>query len=469
MNRLGHRCSTVGNLASGRCHGVVDASLVCSYNGAMSRSPTEQPSLPDRPPRGSDAAHPVSRRRFLQAAGAAGLAAFLSACGLSPEPSPVPATPSPSGPLSDPTATASPTPTSTGTVQNAPLINKPFDSPLDSPLESPLEPTATQPPPSATPTPPPTPFPAGPPTKLGLFVAWVHSQIMDLIATRNVTVLKTLEFDPTFLAEVKARSPETLIVGRATLGQIDLNREDMAGEARRAVEAVLPLALDERRVGLVDVWEGFNEPVPGNEGQMKKLADLEVERVRLLAENGLRAVVGNFGTGQPPLEWWPAFLPALEAAQAYNGYLGLHEYSAPTIFYNTNREYPDFRADPADEGWLTLRYRKVYRQYLEPRGLRLPLLITECGVDGLVTDRPGPPGGGWKDFANYWAELGMGPDAAGNYVEQLAWYDSQLQLDDYVVGATVFAMTAFEEWNSYQLQGEAASILQQYLSVHPVR
>ena len=61
----------------------------------------------------------------------------------------------------------------------------------------------------------------------------------------------------------------------------------------------------------------------------------------------------------------------------------------------------------------------------------------------------------------------MGPDAAGNYVEQLAWYDSQLQLDDYVVGATVFAMTAFEEWNSYQIQGEAASILQQYLSVHP--
>jgi hypothetical protein len=30
-------------------------------------------------------------------------------------------------------------------------------------------------------------------------------------------------------------------------------------------------------------------------------------------------------------------------------------------------------------------------------------------------------------------------------------------------------MTAFEEWQSYQLQGEAATILQQYLSVHPSR
>jgi hypothetical protein len=304
---------------------------------------------------------------------------------------------------------------------------------------------------------------------LGLFVAWYHPQIMDLIATRNVKLLKTLELDPTFLADVKARSPETIIVGRVTLGQIDLNGADMAAEARRAVEEVLPLALDERRVGLVDAWEGFNEPVPGDEGQMRKLAELEAERTRLLAERGLRAVVGNFGAGQPPLEWWPTFRPALEAAQAHGGYLGLHEYSAPTIWYHTNREPLDFRADPADEGWLTLRYRKVYRQFLNPWGLRLPLLITECGVDGLITDRPGPPGQGWKDFAAYWAELGMGWDTAGNYIEQLAWYDSGLQQDDYVRGAAIFAMTGFQEWESYQIQGSAAAILQQYLSVHPVR
>ena len=332
--------------------------------------------------------------------------------------------------------------------------------------EAPPKPTR---PPTATPTPPPTPFPAGPPTKLGLFVAWYHPQIMDLISTRNVAVLKTLEFDANFLSEVKARSPETIIVGWMTLDQLDLNREDMKAEARRAVERVLPIALDGSRAGLVDAWEGFNEPVAGDEEQMRKLGELEAERARLLAENGLRAVVGNFGAGQPPLEWWPAFRPALEATQAYGGYLGLHEYSAPTLWFNTNRPDLDFRADPADEGWLTLRYRKVYRQHLIPWGLRLPLLITECGVDGLVGDRPGPPGMGWMDFAGHWAELGMGWDAPGNYVEQLAWYDSQLQLDDYVEGATIFAMTAFEEWGSYQLLGDAAMILQQYLSVHPLR
>jgi hypothetical protein len=440
-------------------------------------------------PQSEEAAHQfaIDRRRFLQGAGAAALAAFLSGCGIAADA--LPSLPSggsttvPSLPSRTPTGTATSTasPTATATASLVPptsteALQSPLDSPLvptstealQSPLDSPLMPTGTEEPPTATPTPPPTPFPAGQPTKLGLFVGWYQPQILDLIATGNVPLLKTMELDPTFLAEVKARSPRTIIVGRVMMDQINLNGSDMAGAARRAVEAVLPLALDERRAGLVDAWEGFNEPVAGDEDQMRKLADLEAERVRLLAENGLRAAVGNFGAGQPPLEWWPAFRPALEATQAHGGYLALHEYSAPTIWFNTNREPLDFQVDPADEGWLTLRYRKAYRQFLIPWGLKLPLLITECGVDGLIRDRPGPLGQGWQDFARYWARLGMGWDTPGNYIEQLAWYDSELQLDGYVLGAAIFAMTAFKQWKSYELRGEAAQILQQYLSVHPV-
>ncbi len=410
---------------------------------------------------------PIDRRRFLKSAGAAALAAFLSACGQSLDearPSPSPERRTPSLPSRTPTSSPSPTTTATATP-GITESSEPFTSSLDPTVTEPSpSPTSS---PSPTPTPPPTPFPAGPPTKLGLFVGWYHPQIMDLVATGNVALLKTLEFDPAFMADVKARSPETVIVGRVTLGQVNLNQGDMRAEARRATEAVLPM--HERAGGLVDAWEGFNEPVAGNEDEMLRFADLEAERVRLLADNGLRAAVGNFGAGLPPLEWWPAFRLALDATQAHGGYLALHEYSAPTIWYNTNRADLDFGADPGDEGWLTLRYRKVYNQHLLPWGLRLPLLITECGVDGLVANRPGPPGKGWKDFAGHWAELGMGPDAPGNYVEQLAWYDSELHLDDYVVGAAVFAMTASNEWESYQLLGEAATILQQYLSVRPPR
>lgn len=414
-----------------------------------------------------DTERSISRRRFLQGTGAAALAALLAGCRLpTAEVTPSPGrTTRPPLPSQTPAGTPSPTATQTPTTTPGSALDSPLATPTPSATFEP-SPTVTREP-TPTPTPPPTPFPAGPPTKLGLFVGWFHPRIMDLIATGNVALLKTLELDPAFLADVRARSPKTIIVGRVDLKQTNLGQADPAAEARHAVEAVLPLALDERRAGLVDAWEGFNEPVPGDEAQMQKLAALEVERVRLLAEKGLRAVVGNFGAGQPPLEWWPAFRPALEAAQAHGGYLGLHEYSAPTMWFNTNRDPLDTRADPADEGWLTLRYRKVYRQFIRPWGLRLPLVLTEIGVDGMVTDRPGPPGKGWMDFGGYWAELGMGPDAAGNYVEQLAWYDSELQLDDYVQGAAIFAMTAFDGWQSYELLNEPAPILHQYLSVHP--
>lgn len=419
---------------------------------------------------------PIDRRRFLRGAGAAALAALLSSCGLADPRSPSTEGATRAGflptrtasPAPSPTPTATPTATATTTATATPGQADVFGSPLQSPLQP--SPTSTDTPsPTPTPTPPPTPFPAGPPTKLGLFVAWYHPQIMDLVATGNVAILKTLELDPNFLREVKRQSPETIIVGRMTLGQVDLSRADPVTDARRAVDAVRPMALDESRQGLVDAWEGYNEPVPGDVNQMRLLAEIEAERVRLLAQDGLRAVVGSFGTGQPPLEWWPAFRPALEAAQEHGGYLGLHEYAAPTMWYHTDVPPLQFHGNPGHEGWLTLRYRKVYRQYLQPWGLSLPLLITECGVDGLVSNRPGPAGRGWQDFAAHWAELGMGWDTAGNYVEQLVWYDRELQLDDYVHGAAIFAMTVFEEWKTYQLLGDAATILQQYLSVHPPR
>ena len=78
-----------------RCQSVVDLNAVACYNESMSR--TE---------------FPIDRRRFLQSAGAAALAAFLSSCGLSTD-EPLPS-PSPSRlvrpALSSRTPTPSPTP-----------------------------------------------------------------------------------------------------------------------------------------------------------------------------------------------------------------------------------------------------------------------------------------------------------------------------------------------------------------------
>jgi len=89
-------------------------------------------------------------------------------------------------------------------------------------------------------------------------------------------------------------------------------------------------------------WEGHNEPsfgapqdVEARDG-MRWYAGFEAERVRILADMGLRAVVGNFSTGYPEVEndnrLWEEFLPALEAAHEHKGFLGLHEYSGPFMW-----------------------------------------------------------------------------------------------------------------------------------------
>ena len=396
---------------------------------------------------------PMSRRSFLLGGMALTGLALLEACrprGTSP-PTPTPTkTPRPGTPAA-PAVTA--TPTLPPSVTPAPTATRPVA------------------PPTATPTPPATPFPPGPPSKLGLFVTRNDPEIFRLLETGNVALIKTLEHDAGFVTDLKKLSANTLIVGRPTfLGQADLDNMDPLAAGRQVVVQLLPLATGERRRAAYAGWEACNEPVPNSIEQMQRLAVFEAERTRLLGEQGIRSVVGNFGVGQPPLELWPHFFPALEAVKTHHGYLGLHEYSAPDIWFGTGKSQRQATADQADEGWLTLRYRKVYRTYLEPAGLAVTLLITECGVDGLVQNRPGPEGNGWRDFVDFWAtDLGMGYDGAGNYIEQLAWYDAELRLDEYVAGAAIYALAASGGWESYELLGEAAQILHQYLSVHPPR
>lgn len=332
-------------------------------------------------------------------------------------------------------------------------------------------PTATSEPPTATPTPRPTPFPPGPPTKLGVVVTRNVPEIFSLAATGNLALIKTLEHDVNFVSELKRLAPNTLIVGRAPFpDQLDLENLDPLAEARRFVEQLLPLAGEPRRMPAYAGWEAANEPVAVTPAQMQRLADFEAERTRLLAAEGIRSVVGNFGTGHPDLELWPHFFPALEAVKATGGYLGLHEYSAPELWFGTGKSQLAAGPNEGDEGWLTLRYRKVYRNYLQPAGLAVPLVMTECGIDGLVQGRPGPQGRGWRDFVDYWTKtLRMGPDGAGNYIEQLAWYDEHLRADDYVRGAAIYALVASGGWESYELLGEAMDILNQYVAVHPQR
>lgn len=313
-------------------------------------------------------------------------------------------------------------------------------------------PTAPTPTPKATKTPKPTPTPKWPPpleapgpSKLGLHVIRNNSpDIMDFIRVTKPRVVKAVG-DLHWLIEVKEESPQTV-----TIGRIPLASQDRAGDPEEAARAFVAAHLPEYQFNPgVDYWEGWNEPDPGAE--MWWYARFEVERARQMAAHGLKVAVGGFAAGVPEWEEFEAFLPAIEAAKQHGGILTLHEYSAPTMDYLVGAGLPGRPSHPG-RGALTLRYRWWYEDLLKPRDLAIPLVISEAGIDGGVGSPVGPRGGGWRDFTTYWAEQGLGDDGTWAYIRQLAWYDEQVQRDDYVLGFTVFtAGPSGEQWASFDV------------------
>jgi hypothetical protein len=116
--------------------------------------------------------------------------------------------------------------------------------------------------------------------------------------------------------------------------------------------------------------------------------------------------------------------------------------------------HPPVPAYP-DRGPLIGRYRYLYRDVLLPRGLNIPLVISEAGIDGGAGagQRPGYGGQGWLGFHDYWSnDLGIS-DPAAFYVQQLAWYDSILRQDPYVIGATIFNVSGGSSWQTFEASG----------------
>jgi hypothetical protein len=213
---------------------------------------------------------------------------------------------------------------------------------------------------------------------------------------------------------------------------------------------------------------------------MAWFAAFEAERVRELADLGLRAVVGNFASGGPDLPLWSAFLPALDAAEKHAGWLGLQEHGAPWLWWLVGPHQPTGAAKPElrDEplrltGWTTLRHRLVIERALRPNGIEsLPIIITSLRLDrGDVGDASYTAGpwttlhdfwrghDGAEDPIPYWRESdGEGArDPARYLAEQLAWYDNEIQRDPAVVGAAVGILGADERQAAYELAGTAAS------------
>ncbi len=266
------------------------------------------------------------------------------------------------------------------------------------------------------------------PSKVGLHVTSNSSPaIMDFVRQSRPAVVMSVG-GLGWLADVKAESPGTITVAR-------LLETDQAMEGdpiERAAAFVDGHRATYETNPQVDYWLGWNEPSINSSAEMAWYAAFEAERARLMAEFGLRVAIGNFSVGVPEPGEFAPFMEAVAAAKEYGGVLALHEYSAPTMRDGVGAGVPGLQLND-QYGALTLRYRIWYDHYLRARDLVIPLIITEAGIDGGVLLPQGITMSGWRDA------LGPSGDAAaGEYVEQLSWYDDELRRDPYVLGFAVF-------------------------------
>jgi len=223
---------------------------------------------------------------------------------------------------------------------------------------------------------------------------------------------------------VKKTSPNTFIVGRYYVDDGDqVFADDPEGRAEKLFALMKPAA-DKMR-GVYDAWMGYNESVVNSPEDAQALSRFYVRWGDLMRAAGLGSCAYSFATGNPELNLWQYLADGVRHCDL----LSLHEYSAPTL--------------DNLQTWLCLRYRRAMDAL--PADARRPIVITETGIDGGA----GPvnkPQDGWSKFT----------DAAG-YVATLQWYDNEIQKDNYVIGATIFAMNGWGNAGSFGM-GDIAQI-----------
>lgn len=168
----------------------------------------------------------------------------------------------------------------------------------------------------------------------------------------------------------------------------------------------------------------INEAHQTSASDIARLSAYSVRFVLDCQSAGVVPAVGVFSEGNPSnLAWWQQFYPALRAARAAGGYLALHEYGLPGL---------------GMEDWHLLRHRRVWDAL--PEDCRLPILVTECGIDGGIEGRREQ---GWRAYMD-----------ARAYAEWLRRYHAELAKDAYVHGATLFLCGGNDQWRQFDLTDE---------------
>jgi len=185
---------------------------------------------------------------------------------------------------------------------------------------------------------------------------------------------------------------------------------------------------------LFDYLSGPNEysctPPLNSAAETEWVCQFWVTLADLISQAGFRPNLGEIPVGNPDIgklaEIMPPLVPALRHIKSLGGCWSYHGY---TLQYTT---------DPGVEVWYSLRYRQLYT-YLEknyPDLSDMPMILTEAGVD----ERGDPTTSGWKARGD-----------AAKYKNWLTWFDRELKLDPYIIGAAIFQV-GDTYWSSFNIE-----------------
>ena len=216
---------------------------------------------------------------------------------------------------------------------------------------------------------------------------------------------------------------------------------DPTEEAARWWERLMAkqAALSQAERDAIDIYETNNE----NPGNWKWWADFTIELCQRGYANGIHLCIFNYSTGTPPLitdPEGPTALPeiarACRVALDTGHYLGLHEYGGVG---NRAPGVPNLATLRGTEPYHALRYR-VLASYLTALDSLPPIILTEVGQAGGHTF--------------------IGTQAM---IDDIAWYDEQLQNDPHVIGAALWTLG---DWAQANIQS-ALPALADYIISHP--
>lgn len=204
----------------------------------------------------------------------------------------------------------------------------------------------------------------------------------------------------------------------------DLRRHPEFSDARACAEMFVRLC-DVRPAS--NIWvEGANEVKLADLGDAEWYGKVEALRSRILKDRGLRAVIGNFATGNPEPSLFAAFMDTYRAQGGdKSAIIGLHEYGTITL-------------PAAQDKHNLLRHRLLRSAYTD--GMRWA--ITECGLDQVQV------GGQW--VGGGWRAPGAGISER-DYWAFMRDFDSELERDADVVCACVFTYGDTARWRDYEM------------------